>query len=422
VCGVSPRDPEEAAKRLEQATIAPEILDLVERLQNAGHETVLVGGAVRDFLRGEPSGDWDVATAARPDAVQALFRRSVPTGVRHGTITVLQGEERPWTQVEVTTFRGEGTYEDGRHPSEVRFIPSLKEDLSRRDFTINAFAWDPIARRFTDPFDGLKDLEAGLIRAVGDPEARFSEDGLRTMRAVRFCASLGFTLDPQTEAAIPKALSILAKVSRERVSIELFKLLEAKKPSLGLEPMARTGMWPYVLAETESIELEAAIHAVDRMEPDPVLRLCRLLWPLRAEPERASLIQALDNLKPSRETRARVLALTDPAWEELASASAPAQIRRAASRAGPERLQDAMQVLGLDEEHRQAVAQSCRNAPLSVADLAISGNDLLASRIVRAGPDMGRILSALLDHVLDQPDRNQPQQLLDLAKQLAKGE
>jgi tRNA nucleotidyltransferase (CCA-adding enzyme) len=409
---VSPRDPKEAAERLARATIAPEILELVERLQNAGHETVLVGGAVRDVLRNEPTGDWDVATAAPPDAVQALFRRSVPTGVRHGTVTVLQGDKRPWTSVEVTTFRGEGTYEDGRHPSEVRFIPSLEQDLARRDFTINAFAWDPIARDFTDPFDGLKDLEARLIRAVGDPEARFSEDGLRTMRAVRFCATLGFSLDPATESAIPKALPILAKVSRERVSIELFKLLEAAKPSLGLEPMARTGMWPHVLAETEASELEAAIQAVDRMQPDPVLRLCRLLWPLRAQEQRASLTQALDNLKPSRETRARVLALTDPAWEELASASAPAQIRRAAAHAGPEHL----------EEHCQAVTQSCANAPLSVSDLAISGTDLLAARIIPAGPDMGRILNGLLDHVLEDPRRNERAQLLELARELAKQE
>jgi tRNA nucleotidyltransferase (CCA-adding enzyme) len=203
-----PRSAEQARERLSSAHVPPEILGVAQVLDRAGHRAVLVGGAVRDVLCGLPHEDWDVATSATPEEVQRLFPRTIPTGVAHGTVTVLTGRGDRASPVEVTTFRGEGVYRDGRRPTEVRFLRELEDDLARRDFTSNALAWDPIHGVFSDPFDGIADLQAGLVRAVGVALDRFLEDGLRTMRAVRFCATLGFSLEASTEAAIGGALEV----------------------------------------------------------------------------------------------------------------------------------------------------------------------------------------------------------------------
>src|SRR5688572_6364226 len=180
---VVPADADAAAAVLARADVPDAIATVARRLQEAGHAAVLVGGAVRDALLGLPVADWDVASSATPDEVTALFRRTIPTGVQHGTVTVLVATgKRSHAAVEVTTFRGEGEYVDGRRPQSVHFHRSLVDDLARRDLTINAFAWDPVRSNFTDPFGGLADLRDGIVRAVGDPVARFCEDGLRTMR------------------------------------------------------------------------------------------------------------------------------------------------------------------------------------------------------------------------------------------------
>src|SRR5262245_15726153 len=192
------------------------VLAVCRRLRGAGHEAHLVGGGVRDLLLGRAPADFDVATDAVPEAVMDLFGKNfaVPTGLKHGTVTVLTDTSPP-RHVEVTTFRGEGTYLDGRRPSSVTYVKSLTEDLARRDFTMNAIAYDPLADAVSDPFDGRGDLAKRLIRAVGDPIARFREDGLRPMRAVRQAAQLGFGIDPPTQAAIEPTLDVFRKVSAE---------------------------------------------------------------------------------------------------------------------------------------------------------------------------------------------------------------
>ncbi len=212
-----------------RAQIPADVLAVCQRLRAAGRQAHLVGGGVRDLLLGRSPADFDLATDARPEAVLELFGRSfaIPTGLKHGTVTVLtEGPRRP---VEVTTFRGEGAYFDGRRPSSVTYVDSLAEDLSRRDFTMNAVAFDPVDGRLTDPFDGRGDLRRRLVRAVGDPLVRFREDGLRPMRAVRQAAQLEFEIDPPTLAAIPATLEVFRKVSAERVRDELFKLLGARR-------------------------------------------------------------------------------------------------------------------------------------------------------------------------------------------------
>ncbi|MEM9458420.1 MAG: hypothetical protein AAGF11_29855 [Myxococcota bacterium] len=410
-------DEDGAVARLTAASVPPPIVEVARRLQAEGHAAVLVGGAVRDVLLGLPASDWDLASSATPDEVMALFRRTIPTGVQHGTVTVLVREGETTHPVEITTFRGEGAYADGRRPQSVTFHRSLVDDLARRDFTINAFAWDPVARRFSDPFAGLADLAAGLVRAVGDPRQRFGEDGLRTMRAVRFCATRQLSLESATEAAIPGALDVLAKVSRERVHVELTKLLGSAQPSRGLRPMWRTGIWPHAVAALPSDEdYHSAIAAVDAMTADPTVRLARLLWPLRDD---AAQIEAcVDALRPSRAERTTVLTLTGEAAQALMRAGSPVEIRRAVSSLRREFVDGALEVLAADDERRVQVRAAIEGAALSVGELAIKGRDLIAEQIVAKGPAVGQRLAALLEAVVVEPELNTREHLLQRAQAL----
>ena len=422
-----PRDASEAAHRLREADVPVEIVDVARTLQKSGHAAVLVGGSIRDVLLGLPASDWDLATSARPDEVQQVFARTVPTGIEHGTVSVLVREAGAdvSTPVEVTTFRGEGTYEDGRRPTEVTFLRDLEDDLARRDFTVNALAWDPVLQVFSDPFAGLEDLQAGIVRAVGDAQQRFLEDGLRTMRAVRFCATRSLVLEPATQAAIAGALHVLDKVSAERVLVELTKLLQAPIPSRGLVPMVATGMWPHVLPEVPADARAAAIEAVDAMDPVLTTRLARLLRP------RATLSSAdyevvaarVDGLKPSRAVRADVLALCGTEVTSLDTAATGGGgvegIRRAAAAVGRPRLEASYEVLGWHPDVRAQVAAAVEGVPLSVAELAIKGGTLIGRGVLEPGPVVGETMRRLLDWVLEDPGRNEPDRLLECAQALA---
>ncbi|MFZ6177951.1 CCA tRNA nucleotidyltransferase [Nannocystis pusilla] len=402
--------PSQAAALLRAAPIPAALREIAQILHDAGHEAVLVGGAVRDVLLGRLHGDWDLASSATPEEVQALFKKTIPTGVAHGTVTVVHGRGDNRVHAEVTTFRGEGRYEDGRRPAEVRFLRDLREDLARRDFTINAFAWNPIREIFTDCFDGLGDLGRGIIRAVGDPAQRFQEDGLRAMRAVRLCAVLEYRLDLDTAAAIGGALDVLDKVSRERVHVELFKLLAAARPILGLLPMAETGIWSRVLAPLEREAQYAAIEHVDRLPRDPVIRLARLLWPLRAD--KAVIERVIDNLRPSRDERARVLALTNPALGPLGHSRDPLEIRRVLAKLGRKYAADAAALHAGEWAQAVTIEEAIRGAPLAIGELAIGGDDLVREGLATPGPKLGKTLADLLDWVLEDPRRNTAEQLL----------
>ena len=219
-------------------TLPRDVVDLCERLRSRGKRAWIVGGCVRDLLRGRPAGDWDVATDARPPELLSIFPRAIPTGIEHGTVTVVRGGEH----YEVTTLRGEGTYSDGRRPDWVEFVDDITADLARRDFTVNAIAIDPADGKVIDPFDGQGDLARGVLRAVGDAKERFAEDGLRVLRAARFVASLEMTLDPDTEAAIRPTLDTFRKVAAERVRDEWLKAMKAPAPSRAFDVMRRTGI------------------------------------------------------------------------------------------------------------------------------------------------------------------------------------
>ena len=421
---------------LRPATIPPEILEVLRRLGQAGHRTWLVGGAVRDLLLGRGRADFDLATPATPQQVMALFRRVVPTGIAHGTVTVLLDEGH---QVEVTTFRGEGAYLDGRRPESVTFHTDLVEDLARRDFTINALAFDPLAGELADPHGGQRDLSARTIRAVGDPAARFGEDGLRPLRAVRFAAQLGFALEPRTQAAIREALPVVRKVSRERVCQELSRLVAAPHVAHALELLDATGLLEVVLPPLAALDEAARAHAgamTAALPADPAapwLRLAGLLHGVAA----AEVGPLLDGLRFPRRTSdeaaalaARHACLRDGPPEDP---HAPPAVRRWLAGVGPARAPALLalrevEVATLPEEGRAGAARQERalreqveaalasRAPLTTGALALDGQGLMALLGCGPGPHVGEGLRALLDEVLDDPALNTPEALGELAR------
>ncbi len=221
------------------------VTTLLSTLQKVGYQAYIVGGAVRDRLLQRETHDYDVATDAHPDVVLSLFDRTIPTGIQHGTVTVVIDK----TPIEVTTYRVDKGYSDGRHPDHIDFTPSLREDLARRDFTINAIAWDPLHHIICDPFDGQGDLRRHIVKAVGRAQDRFTEDGLRALRAVRFATVLHFRLDDETRSAISSTLSTFRKIAKERIRVEIVKTLMSNYPSLGVEDLSSSGLLPEIMPD-----------------------------------------------------------------------------------------------------------------------------------------------------------------------------
>jgi tRNA nucleotidyltransferase (CCA-adding enzyme) len=416
------------------AVVPANVRQVCATLTDGGHEAVTVGGAVRDALLGREPGDWDVATSARPEQVLAMFPRCIPTGLQHGTVTIVTGRGEA-SHVEVTTFRGEGAYSDGRRPDEVHFGVPLVDDLARRDLVVNAMAYDPARRVLHDPFGGLADLQARRLRAVGpspDPFAnavgRFTEDGLRVMRAVRFAAVLEFDLDPQTERGIgqPSVLASLAKVSRERVSDELRKLLAAPSPSRGLVPAVATGIvasiLPAVAAALGDADLGAWARVVDAASAES--RLAALLSPLASaapgldvatQRRVEELLRALKFSVAEATAASRLVALA-----RCTAADAPA-LRRAL-RDGGRALGGAAvslwRALGNGALADRAADILDRRDPIAAAELAVAGKDVIDQLAIPAGPRVGQLLKALFERVLDDPALNTREALLALAQTL----
>lgn len=456
--------------------IPPWIAGVCRQLRASGYEAWLVGGAVRDLLSGMAAKDFDVATSAHPSEVTQIFgrRRTIPTGEKHGTVTVLVdggGESR--VPVEVTTYRGESTYSDGRRPDEVIFVGSLAEDLRRRDFTMNAIAYDPIEDRLADPFFGQEDLARRLIRAVGDPLERFREDGLRPLRAVRFAAQLGFALDPATEAAIALTIDVFRKVSAERVRDELLKILCADRPSIALELLRTTGLLKEIIPELlEGVGLHQnrhhahdvwhhTLHAVDATPLGSSLggpwlvRMAALLHDV-AKPRTAALkpdssgehtffrheqvgAEMTDDiarrLRLSTKERESLVSLVGhhmfwytPEWTD-------GTVRRFINRVGEEALPDLYALregdvrargrgespeVELDELKARVEAELRAAAALKVTDLALDGRAVMKILDCPPGPLIGDVLRRLLERVLDDPSLNTAERLTQLVPQVAR--
>ena len=451
------------------AAVPSSVKRLCMRLAEAGFRGWLVGGAVRDILMAQRKGgeegsrnDWDLATDARPEQVQGLFKRVIPTGIKHGTVTVLLGGQG----YELTTLRGEGAYSDGRRPDSVHFVKDIEGDLARRDFTINAIAYDPIEDRLIDPFGGIADLDRRCLRAVGNAAERFAEDGLRVLRAARFVATLEVELEPATEAAIGPSLASYAKVSCERIRDEWCKALLAPRPSEAFRVMQRHGLLAITAPKLDAMAgceqnrfhaydvWEHTLHCLDGCAPRLPLRLSALLHDLGKPDVReysdekqdytfhgheqvgAKLaFELLSRLRFAGDQRDHVVALVrhhlvvyEPSWTDTA-------VRRWLRRVTPELVED---VLALSEADVQAKGRAvpdeveriallrqrasdvlAAGAAMNLGDLAISGRDLMQDLGLRPGPKLGELLRGLLEWVTEQPAANERNALLARARELS---
>lgn len=449
--------PEEAAQTaMPQAAVQISMPDaaarIIKRLTQAGHEAYIVGGCVRDSLLGREPGDWDITTSALPEQVKGLFRRTIDTGIQHGTVTVMDGNEG----YEVTTYRLDGDYEDGRHPASVTFTRSLIEDLKRRDFTINAMAYNETAG-LVDVFDGIGDLRQGVIRCVGEPAERFGEDALRILRAVRFSAQLSFQIEEHTKKAIERLAPTLEKISCERIQTELNKLLLSQNPGY-FRLLYETGITHIIMPEFDVLmELpqhnpyhcytvgEHTLRAVEAAPPVLALRLTMLLhdvakgWTGSTDEKGCDHFYGhaaegamwaerfLRGLKYDNHTIERVTALVK--WHDYRFAPVKKSVRRLMSAMGPELFSDFLQVYRADTMAKSEYAKEkilpqletakelareilAEDECLTLKQLAVKGSDLIAMGM-RPGPQMGKELKRLLELVLEQPERNTREYLMN---------
>jgi len=429
----------------------------MERLWSHGHAAYVVGGSVRDELLGRSAQDWDLATDARPDRLLAVFPGAVYEN-QFGTVAVREGAAIH----EVTTFRTDHEYADFRRPHRVEFGDDVRLDLARRDFTVNAIAWgrdaDAGASALVDPFGGLADLAGRTLRTVGDPGARFGEDALRMVRAVRLAAVLGFEIEPATLAAIREHANLAGHVSGERVSAELEKLLAAPQPSTGLRLMANTGLLDVMLPEVgaqrgvpqNKIEgedlLDHTLGSVDAAPSDrPVVRLAALLHdvgkpstiddgPFRGhEVIGAEIAQRLlERLHTPRAATERVVHLVRNHMFTYEASWGEAGVRRFIQRVGVDSVDDLFELRradnigsglpagagALDELRSRVHAELQASVVLDRSRLAVHGDDLMAELGVPQGPRLGRILDELLDRVIADPKLNDRATLLLLAESM----
>lgn len=441
--------------------VPPDVLGICRRLREKGKRGWIVGGCVRDLLRGQPAKDWDVATDARPEDIVRFFRKVIPTGIQHGTVTVvIKG-----VHYEVTTLRGEGAYSDGRRPDSVEFVDDITADLARRDFTMNAIAIDPVDGHLIDPFAGRGDLEARVVRAVGDPNERFAEDGLRVLRAARFAATLEHTIEPETERAMGTARSheTFRRVSQERVREEWLKAMRARRPSVAFEVMRRTDILSITCPELiESVGCEQnrwhtfdvwghAMACLDACRPEPVLRMAALLHDVGKPRTRAFSEKTQDwtfydhervgaeiadpilfRLRFSNDQRAKIVALVRHHLICYADDWSDAAVRRWLRRVTPELLPELLDLgvadaLGKGRDASEDVATLGRlkeraeamlsaGAALSARDLAVNGKALMQGLGIAPGPVIGQILERLVELVTDEPEANTPERLMDAAR------
>ena len=411
---------------------------IVQELDKAGYETWAVGGAVRDMLLGRPSSDWDLATSARPEQVQKVFRRTVSLGVEHGTVGVLS---RNGTLYEVTTFRRD-VETDGRH-AVVSFADTIEEDLARRDFTINAVAWHPLRANLVDPFGGMDDLQEHVLRTVGVPEERFREDYLRILRALRFAGLFGLEIEQETWTSLSALVSHLKLLSTERVRDELLKVLTTdSSPGRVLELYAESGAVSVLYPELQGLrELSdgregsslwtLSVSAVQALPTGrPMLRLAALLCELSPRDVGAFLTRLRFSNATIAETTGLVGSSPFPpseadgcTWRRWLAATGPERIS-ALARLGLARAR-ARYSLGMGDDReslvsswRQAKAIRLQRPPLEVSDLALDGRGLISIGL-KPGPHFAQILDGLLDWVLEDPERNRHDLLVECAMELA---
>lgn len=424
---------------------------IIQTLQEHGYEAYAVGGCVRDSLLGREPGDWDITTSASPDEIKKLFARTVDTGIEHGTVTVLLGKEG----FEVTTYRIDGKYEDSRHPTKVIFTRNLREDLLRRDFTINAMAYND-TEGIVDIFGGMDDLNRKIIRCVGNARERFGEDALRIMRGVRFAAQLGFSLEKETKEAMAELAPTLEKISAERIQTELVKLLVSDSPEL-IREAYHLGITAVILPEFDEMMRtgqetkyhrydvgEHTVQAVCNVPPDKVLRLTMLLHDV-AKPEMKTVDadgtahfkghdirgeqkakEILRRLKFDNDTIHKVTKLVR--WHDYRMPAEKKNVRKAMSKISAElfpmyllvkradilahsmyrREEELENLSGLQKCYEEIVAD---HECVSLKQLAVTGTDLIGIGM-KPGKQIGEVLNELLRIVLEYPEFNNKEHLL----------
>ncbi len=424
---------------------------IIEKLEQKGHEAYIVGGCVRDALLKREPEDWDITTSASPFQVKNIFRRTIDTGLQHGTVTVMLEKEG----FEVTTYRIDGEYEDGRHPNSVQFTSNLEEDLKRRDFTINAMAYNP-RTGIVDLFGGQADLDAKVIRCVGKAEERFTEDALRILRAVRFAAQLGFQMEENTQNAIRLLRKNLGKVSQERIQVELTKLLMSAHPER-IRTAYELGITDVVIPELDTIMSvpqrnqyhcytvgNHTIAMIEQIRPTKVLRWTALLHDIgklqthtidengqdhfygHAQESADQAKKILRRLKFDNDTIDKVSRLiTYHAYHLRKDKNI---IRRCMNKIGIDLFEDLLEVMRADTMAKSEYQRQQRlddiieirrlsreiieeKNCITLKDLAVNGQDLI-QRGIKPGKQFGEILNTMLDYVLDHPEANQKEFLI----------
>jgi tRNA nucleotidyltransferase (CCA-adding enzyme) len=435
--------------------IPQQVVELCRTIRAGGFKSWLVGGSLRDILMQRVPSDWDLATSATPQQIMQLFKRVIPTGIDHGTVTVLwQG-----ASYEVTTLRGEGAYSDNRRPDHVYFIDDIERDLARRDFTVNALAYDPLTDALVDPFGGLPDMRAKTLRAVGEARARFQEDGLRVLRAARFVASLEFEIEEETRLGIAASLDAFRSVSPERVRDEWMRTLEAREPSRGFGLMQETGIlavtYPelaeqFGCAQNRFHAYDVWTHSLKCMDAcslGPLHRLAGLLHDV-GKPRTRELSDKtgdytfynhesvgarmadgwLKRYRFSNDERERVVHLVAHHLVCYSDEWSDAAVRRFVRRVGTTNIDALLDLARADalakgrevdddlsslDRLRSRIEQvHAQGAALRVSELAIDGRDVIERLAVAPGPIIGRILGELLQRVIEEPELNQREALL----------
>lgn len=380
---------------------------IMKKLNRNGFESYVVGGAVRDMVMGLSPNDIDITTSATPEEVISLFPKTYPSGIEFGTVTVVIEDE----EFEVTTFRTDGEYLDGRRPKVVTFGKNLEEDLSRRDFTINAMAMD-VDGNITDPFGGLHDIKGKIVRCVGNPEKRFSEDALRMMRAIRFASRYGFTIEENTFNSIKKFAPTIKKVSLERINQEFTKILLSKNPELGVELLHETGLFDFIFPDISFDDIKENIKNIDKVAANLELRLSTMFLGFNSEVVK----KILKTLKFTNITIKNVVVLIK-GYGELKTSN---NILKVMNIVGKENIFTFLEIIkAIDKEQFKELNMKANEAiknnyPTTLKDLAIDGKDLIMAG-VKQGKEVGMILNLLLDFVLENPESNNKDILLDLA-------
>ncbi len=443
--------------------IPKEVKSVIDKLKKKGFQAYIVGGCVRDFLRGITPEDWDVTTNAKPKEIQKAFPKSFYEN-KFLTVTVKTNSKDPkLKEVEVTTYRLEAKYTDKRHPDEIKFAKTIKQDLARRDFTVNAMAMDA---EIIDPFQGQKDLNAKLIRAVGDPGDRFSEDALRTMRAVRLATTLSFTIEPETGKAIKNNAGLLRAISKERIRDELMKIIMSDRAEQGIELLRQLGLLQYIIPELEQGYgvSQNKHHIYDCYEHsllslkyaaqkgfNKYVRLASLLHDIgkpktkRGQGENATFYgheivgarmtsQILNNLRfPKKDIEKIVKLVRYHLFYYNVDEVKESSVRRLVRQVGPENMEELLQVRMADRigsgvpkaepyklRHLKYVIEKVSQDPISVKTLKVTGNDIMKKLDIKPGPKIGHILDILLGYVLNDPKKNKKEFLDKEIKKLDK--